>query len=398
MDILNEKQYQQPEAPKGKNVILTLLIISVILAIAIIIEMVYLEANKVIPATLIINGQQIEFSAEFIIKDGNGDEYISLKDLAKIVGYTYDNSEYQKYGVDTAKCYIKNGKLISGFELDSNKIYKYEEGTDLDYQYYNLTHNIIVYNDKLYIAVQDLQKALNISYSLEPNNVIRIQTVEYLAKLYEKELKTRGYILSADQNNQKAIAYGWIIVSRNNTWSVLNKNFQEILGEKYSKIYFDEYNLNYIVSNLNGQYGIISNTGSIINSLKYDDLKIVNYENMLYEVRNMNKHGIIKSNGEIVVDIIYDDIGYEAEPYNKILYTLIIPELDGKSGETIVVKQDKYYGLVSLNTGEVFLPCDHVEKLYSISDLGQIYYKIEAEKQVVNLLDYLNYRGIVKIN
>ena len=32
------------------------------------------------------------------------------------------------YGYDTTKCHIKDGTLISGFELDSNKIYKYEEG------------------------------------------------------------------------------------------------------------------------------------------------------------------------------------------------------------------------------------------------------------------------------
>ena len=55
----------------------------------------------------------------------------------------------------------------------------------------------------------------------------------------------------------------------------LNTNFEEILGSTYASIYFDEYNKNYIVSNNNGQYGIISNTGSIEKNLKYDKINSV---------------------------------------------------------------------------------------------------------------------------
>ena len=43
---------------------------------------------------------------------------------------------------------------------------------------------------------------------------------------------------TTDQNNQKALAYGWIVVSKDGVWSVLNTNFEEIIGAKFASIYF----------------------------------------------------------------------------------------------------------------------------------------------------------------
>lgn len=398
MDLLNEKQSQKTQPSKGKKIVLTLLLCSVISAIAIIAIMIFLEANKVTPEILKINGEQKEEISDLTIKDTNGNKYIALKDLAEFLGYEYDSSEYQKYGTDTTKCYIKNGNLISGFEIDSNKMYKYEEGTTLDYQYYTLKHNIITYNNRMYVALTDLQKALNLECIINQNGVTEINSTNYLVSVYEEKLKDTGYTISPDQNNQKAIAYGWIIVSKNGIWSVLDPEFEEIIGSKYSSIYFDECNMNYIVSNTNGQYGIITPTGTIEQPLKYDYIEIINYKNMLYKVANSNQYGIMKKDGTLLTKIAYEDIGYKAEPAKKILYTLIIPDLDGKTGETIVVKQKGKYGLVYLETGEEFLPCDHVEKLYSVNELGKINYKIEAEKKTMNLLDYIRYRESQTIN
>lgn len=392
MDLLNENQYQQPKPVKGKKMIITLLILSIIAVIAVLIMMIYIEANKEVGYTLFVNTEQKEISAELIVSDNQGNQYISLKELTELLGYEYYNSEYNNYGVDTAKGYVKNQKLITGFELGTNKIYKYEEGTNLDYQYYQLNYNIITYNNKLYIALADLRQALNVYCTVNENKEIVISTMEYLAQVYQEKLKENGYTIAPEQNNQKALAYGWIIVNKNGVWSVLNSEFEEIVESKYSSIYFDEYNSNYIVSNSNGQYGIITTKGIIKHSLKYDGLEVLNYENDLYKVKNNNKYGIMKKDGIMLTGIVYDDIGYPADASNKIQYTLLIPEMDGKSGITIVVKQNKFYGLIKLETGETFLPCDHVEKLYSISELGEIYYKIEAEKQTLSLIDYIQWR------
>ena len=127
MDLLNEKREQPVEKSKGKKIVLILLILSIIGAIGIGILISFLKANKVIPNTLYINGEKKEISNTLFVSDKNGNKYMNLKELAELLGYKFDNSEYQKYDLDTTKCYIANGKLISGFEMDSNKIYKYEE-------------------------------------------------------------------------------------------------------------------------------------------------------------------------------------------------------------------------------------------------------------------------------
>jgi len=366
MDLLNQNQYEKPKQIKGKKLIMILMILSIISIIIIIAVMAYLSANREVKDTLYINGTQQEITEGLIVQDTEGNKYIAIKDLARLLGYEYYNSEYNNDGEDSAKCYIRNKNLISGFELGSNKVYKYEEGTTLDYQYYTMDYNIITNQEnKLYIALENLQQALNTYCIVNSNREIKIYSMEYLATIYQEDLKERGYTISTEQNNQKALAYGWIIVSKDGLYSVLNSEYQEIIGLKYKSIYFDEYNKNYIVSNVNGQYGILSNTGAIEQTLKYDELEILNYKNMLYKVKYNNKYGIIKEDGTMLTGIIYDDIGYPEDSSKRIEYTLIIPEVDGKSGPLIVVKQNNYYGLITLETGETFLPCDHLEKLYS---------------------------------
>ena len=398
MDLLNENQYQKTETPKGKKIVLILLILSIILVIIIIATMIFLGSQETVGTTLYINDQQQEISDNLIIQDNQGNQYIELERLAHMLGYQFDNSEYQTYGVDTTKCYIRNEDLISGFEVDSNIVYKYEIGTNLDYQYYTLNHNIIIYNNKLYIAIADLIEALNVYCTIDETNSIKINTMAHLSNSYQQQLQEMGYNVAKDQNNQKALAYGWIVVSKDGVWSVLNTSFEEIIGAKFASIYFDEVNLNYIVSNSDGKYGIIDNTGVIEQSLKYDGLEPLNYENMLYKVKNNNQYGIMKSNGTMLTQIIYDEIGYPAENQNNILYTLIIPELENETEKTIVVKQNEKYGLIYLETGETLLPCDHLDKLYSVNELGEVEYKVEVQEQTLDLLQYLELRNLITVD
>ena len=131
MDLLNENKYQEKKTPKGKKIVLMLLILSILLSIGILTYMAYLKSSQPAKAVILINGEATEIT-EDLVYDG---KYIALKNLSEVLGYEYYNSEYQNYGIDTTKCYIKNKNLIYGFEQDSKKIYKYEENTDLDYQY-----------------------------------------------------------------------------------------------------------------------------------------------------------------------------------------------------------------------------------------------------------------------
>lgn len=391
MNLLNEEQSNEKQGSKNKKIILVLLIICVIALITILCLMAYLKTKTTEQSKFIVNGKEEALIEGLIINDANGMEYISLRDLAYKVGYEYYSNEYPKAGEDTSKCYIKNDKLITSFEMGTNEIYKYEEGTNLDYQYENLSNNIIIYNNKLYIALVDLRAALNIRCS-KNDKITNIQTMEYIIEQKEKDLEENGYKLTEDINNRKAVSYGWLIVKKNDLWKVLDLNYNEIIGSKYSSIYFDEKNMNYIVSNSNGRYGIISaQDGSIEIPIKYDGLEILNYENMLYKVQSNSKYGIIDKDGNILADIKYDEIGYKADEKNKIQYTLIIPELDGKSGETIVVKENNKYGLIYLKNGEEFIPCNELDAIYGVNELEETKYKMQIDKKEYDLIDYIDW-------
>ena len=99
----------------------------------------------------------------------------------------------------------------------------------------------------------------------------------------------------------------------------------------------------------------------------------------------------------MLTEIEYDDIGYPEDTANKILYTLLVPQINGNAGTTIVVKKDNKYGLIYLDTGAIYLPCQYLDKLYSVNDLGQIKYLVEVEKNVYTLefvLEYINTQAI----
>ena len=400
MDLLNENENQNKsnKSSKMKKLILALIIMSVLLMIVIMIAMVYLQSKNENVGSIIINGEIVQLNNDLIIQDSTGTQYVSIKDLVSKFGYLYDNSEYGQDGKDSTKCYVKNGNLIYGFELNSQKMFKYEEKTNIDYQYYTLKHAIITYNNKLYIALEDLGVGLNVLFGINAKNDQIINSIEYLSSYYTETLKDSGYTLSEDQNNKKALAYGWIIVKKNNLYCVLDSNYREKVSNKYSYLYFDEQNQNFIVANTDGKYGIITKEGYVQQQLIYDDLQILNYEHMLYKVKNNEKYGILRQDGSRLTPIEYDDIGFPEDKTNRILYTLIMPKVSGLDKETIIVKQGEKYGLVAVETGQLVVPCDNIDKIYATNELGEIKYYVEAEKITGLFEDYIQYLLTKTIN
>ena len=353
MDLLNENKYKKEEVPKSKKIVLVLLILSIIATIFIVIALIYAKSNIKLPDVLKINDKEAQMSENLIITDTQGNKYISIKGLSTLLGYEYYNGEYGSSGESKEKGYIKNKNLVVGFEKDSNKIYKYEEKTNLDYQYYELKSEVFAYNNNLYMDLADISESLNVIYN-KNNNIISINTLEFDIDKHNIALKEKGYSVTTDLNNQKALTYGMLVVSKNGKWGVLDKNYNEVLGNKYSAIYFDEYNMNFIVSDENGRYGVM------------------------------------KGDGALLTNIVYDDIGYPADVNKKIEYTLIIPAINEGVGETIVVKQNNKYGLVYLSSGEEFIPCTELDRIYSIEELGVVKYKADFGERVFDISEVIN--------
>ena len=391
MDLLNQSYNNRPQRSKGSKLVMIALIICILLVIIIVALMIYLQMTQTPQMTLRINGNQITLQQDVIVSDSNGNRYISLKDLSDLLGYKYNNGAYMEYEEDKTKCYIDNNYEIIGFNKDSSLIYKTTEDSQTDYEYYKLNKNILEYQEKLYIALEDLNKALNLICDLSNANNITIETTTYASSIHAEQMKETNYILTSDNNNLKALAYGMLVVSRDNLLGVLNQNHQEIIGNKYRTMEFNEYNMTYIVSNERNQYGIITTDGNIQIALRYDSLRVINYEPLLYEVSQNKKYGIMKEDGQMLTELEYDRIGYPADLQNKINYTLIIPDLDGRTGSTIVVCKDGKYGLVYLTNGKAFLECDTADRIYAIENLGEIEYRIQIEDRVFLLEEYIEY-------
>lgn len=393
MDLLEDNKKKNNKTPAQK-VVLALLIFSIVLCIIIGIAMAFLSTQKENkPYSVLMNGETVN-----TITNESGQYYISLKSICNQLGYNYYNGEFKIAEEDKSKGYIDNGTNIIQFFTNSQKIYKTAEDSNTDYEYYNLDNKILTSGDNLYIAIYDLDVALNLilSYS-EKNNQTTILSPETWISQKATSFKENGVTISNTPENMKALAYGYVVVSKDNKYGVINLNGDELIGNKYNSITFSEYTGQFIVSNTSNQFGIISKDGLAKINLQYDSLEIINYNPLLYKVKKLQKYGVMKEDGTIVNDIVYDSIGYPKNKEREINYTLIIPTLNENIPESIVVCSNGKYGLINLETGKEIISCS-LEGIYSATENETVYYIAEDQKTKVFLQTYIDNLNRVTVN
>lgn len=399
MDLLNENKKKNNKTPAQK-VVLALLIISIILCIIIGIIMAFLSMqgeNK--PYSILINGENVGTNTLQLMAAEKGQNYISLKSICNQLGYNYYNGEFKIAEEDKSKGYIDNGTNIIQFFANSQKIYKTAENSNTDYEYYNLDNKILKSEDNnLYIDIYDLDVALNLilSYS-EQNNQTTISSPEHWISEKAKAFNEIGVTISNTPENMKALAYGYVVISNDNKYGVINLNGEELVGNKYTSIIFSEYTGDFIASNTSNQFGIISKNGLAKINLQYDSLEILNYNPLLYKVKKQEKYGVMKENGTIIKEIAYDSIGYPRNKEREINYTLIIPNLNENIPESIVVCSNGKYGLLDLETGKEILRCN-LDGIYSATEDETVYYIVENQKTKVFLETYIDNLNRVTVN
>ena len=387
MDLLTGNQNSKPQKTTMQKIVLTLLIVAVVLLIFVIAFILLLSQSnngngKI--TSLKINNQEIKTSQEFIISTSEGETYVELRELSNLLNYTYYNGAYLEFSEDRTKCYIDTGYEIIGFEQNSNIIYKTLLSSTLDYQYYDLSGDIISYNNKLYIQLIDLPLALNLV--VENGS---INTTATVAENHREEATTKGYSIDTTPNNLKAIAYDLMIVSKDSKKGIVNKSFEEIVGTKYNTIEFNEKTKDFIVSS-NNKYGLIKSNSETKIRLIYDEIRIANYEPLLYIVKKDNKLGIINGEGEIIANTEYDKIGYDNNIQAGINYTFIIPSFDETVGDTIVVAKNNKYGLIEIESGKIILECN-TDGIYQLEENQEIRNVVNLGGQIYSLNDYLEY-------
>lgn len=389
MDLLQDNKKKPTKTP-AQNFVLFLLIVSIILCIIIGIIMVILNAKgETKQYSLIINETSVDLNNIQLITTENNTKYIPLKSICNILEYDYYNGEFKTTGEDKTKGYIDNNTNVIQFFADSKKIYKTSEKTNLDYEYYTLNHDIIFSNDNLYIALEDLDVALNLilNYSTEDNQTT-IQTSEYWINQKSDTFKESNITISNTIENMKALSYGYIIISKEEKYGVINLEGEELIGNKYNNILFSEYTGDFIVSDTSNKFGVISKDGVAKINLQYDSLEIINYEPLLYKVERLEKYGVLNKNGKIINEIKYDSFGYPENRNKGINYTLVIPNLNENIPESIVVCANNKYGLLDLETGNEIISCD-LDGIYSVSEDEKTYYIVETQNKKMFLENFI---------
>lgn len=391
MNLLEEDKSKTKKANQRK-LVRNLLILSIVLFIVImVLLMIVPKEQKKNKYTILLNDENISLEEMGVKQTEDATIYIPIKALANKVGYKYYNGEFKIAGEDKDKGYVDNGMCITQFFAKSNKIYKTEEDSNKDYEYYELNHNILDIDNALYISLDDIAKALNIvnTYSEEKNQSI-IQTPQYIIEKNEEEFKKEGITISDIKENERAMAYGYIVVEKEEKMGVVDLQGEEVIGAKYNSLVFLEYIEHFIVSNSNDKFGIITSDSKAKIDLQYDSIEVINYNPMLYKVEKLEKFGILKEDGTVLCDTQYDSIGYPQNKEKEINYTLIIPNLNENIPKSIVVCKDKKYGLIDFETGQEILECN-LDGIYTAGQGEKIYYIVEIDKDKKALLEnYIN--------
>lgn len=361
MEIIGTNQEEKDKKTKKIMMWITIAIIMLlIISIILFVTIYYLKGQQF---KFLVDGKSTKLASDDIFVYEGDIVYVSIKDIAQIIGYDYYNGGYKQYSEDTSKCYLESINEVCTFEKDSNIVYK-TPLEQIDYEYFKIEKPVKRINNKLYITSEGLSLACNLKFYYEPEkNSITIYTLPYYANYF-----TQNYTTSAVYDsfkNQKALLYGLMVVQNieNTEENYNNKNIRygiktidgkEIVGTKYTAIEFIESTQEFIVKTTENKVGIITSDGDTKVSPQYDSLKQIDKDLNLYLATNNGKKGVIEKNGKILIYLEYDEIGINAEPFQSnniknsyLLFNNVIP-----------VKQNGKWGMYD-KKGNLILPLEY---------------------------------------
>lgn len=110
MNIYEEQPNLEKDKAKSKKLMVMIgvaIAILFVLSIALIFYISYIEKNRF---KCYIDDTKISLKSNVIIEnEKNNNFYVSLNDIAELIGYKKNNGEYKNpYSEDTDKCYLQN--------------------------------------------------------------------------------------------------------------------------------------------------------------------------------------------------------------------------------------------------------------------------------------------------
>lgn len=368
---------------RGKKGILIGIVICIILIIALACLVIFYQNLDATTFKLYINGVQASNSDDFYIEDESGNVYVKARELARLIGWSYQNGEYGTYTEDTNSGYIQNNYEAASFIVGSNILKKYiqvaeastptDENTEENAIVVNskngtletmtLSLPIISLNNQIYFPLVDVNDICNCMASYE-NYQMRIDEMNHLADIARQKAFEYGYTsISGTYENLRALAYGIMVVNQNGRYGAVTLfSNEDILGAKYNDMVFCQ-NVKEFFVKAEGTIGIIAVDGTVVISPKnYDNISVLSDSLGLYLIEDNGLYGVLNRKGDVVVYAEYDSIGLPEE-------TLLEFHSDNRyllNDNTIVVEKDGKYGFFNLK-GENRLAISH-EKIGCIAD------------------------------
>ena len=307
----------------------------------------------------------------FLINEETNQVYISIEDIAKLVGYEYYNGGYGTE--ETNKCYLDNKKEVAGFEGGTSQLYKADSISNIQsYDWYTLEEPVKAMGGKLYASSGSIEKACNLvfKYNTEKNR-IEILTLPYLISVYEPIVINNFEFAGIDSEykNQKALLQNMIVVKKVDgktndkkiiyKYGVISIDGKQILGPKYEKLEYIEI-ANDFYTTIDGKMGIMSHEGAQKIQPNYDEIKVIDNDLRLYYVKNGNMCGVLDKDGQRVVYLEYNKVGVDATlfPFNEIrnsmlLYDNCIPVMKNNKWGIFDIKGDLIVSNVYDNLGYI---------------------------------------------
>ena len=268
MELIGTNMQQKNQKTKKIMIAITIAIVLLLItSFALLGVIYYLKQGEF---KFYIDGKISKTSDDLFIFEGDT-VYVSIRDIAPMVGYQYYNGGYKQYTEDNTKCYVESENEVCTLEMDSTTIYK-TPPENLDYEYYTLTEPVKRINGKLYMTAEGISVACNLKFYYDANaNQVTIYTLPYYTNYYVTNYKTSA--ISENFKNQKALLYDLLIVQNVENTETTNHNTRygiykigtngitEIVGTKYSDIEFIESTQEFIVKTTEDKVGIITSDG-----------------------------------------------------------------------------------------------------------------------------------------
>ena len=363
MDLMENIPNNNPKKVTGIKIGFIIVVILIILLI-IAAGAIWIYSQQILSSQFKfdLDGKRQSNYSESLFLFQNDKVYISIRDIAPLLGYNVYNGGYGEYTEDKSKCYVNNSKEIVSFETNSDKIYKYSvtSSGNSEGQSFDIDSPILSSGSNMYISSDGLVRAFNVRFDYNTeNNEVLIFSLSYLANYYSGQITNAAITTSTSSlsesviyNNQKALLYNLVVIKDDTTKQYgvasLSNPTNTIIGTRYSSIEFMEGSNDFIVRTLDNKMGIIGSDGITKVRLEYDDIKELDKNLGLYLVTSNNKQGVVNSNGKVIVYQDYDQIGLpntinDTNVTNK--YILL--------DNCIPVKRNNKWGLIDINGNEI---------------------------------------------